>query len=134
MLDYLDENRKDFMTNIFTLGVRSACRNTVTLAFSVHMGASWLVPPGPRAGLSIEVERRIQKAARMSAALSTGLSEDGQSRRSEGDQVLAIVSFIAFNKAPSININDLTSRTIIATEHIEPTDTLAKTVTYFIRP
>jgi hypothetical protein len=47
---------------------------------------------------------------------------------------LAVVSFIAFDKTPSIDINDLTSCTIIATEHIKATNTLSEALAYFIRP
>lgn len=53
-----------------TLGVRSACLNTVTLAFNNHVGASWLGFWVNGKGLSIDEDTRMHRAAKMSAALS----------------------------------------------------------------
>lgn len=53
-----------------TLGVRSACRKTVTLAFNNQVGASCDVACAAGSGRSIEEDTRMHKAAKMSAALS----------------------------------------------------------------
>ena len=53
----------------FTLGVRSAWRKTVTLAFRTHVGASCATVGK---GLSIVDETRMHSAAKISAVLSMG--------------------------------------------------------------
>lgn len=55
-----------------TLGVRSACLNTVTLAFNNQVGASWLGFWANGKGLSIDDDTRMHRAAKISAALSGG--------------------------------------------------------------
>lgn len=57
-------------TILRTLGVRSACRNTVTFAFRTHVGESCDGVFVAGSGLSVEDDTLMHNAAKISAALS----------------------------------------------------------------
>ncbi len=113
-----------------TFGVRSACRNTVTFALSTHVGVSCGGDCAAGGGLSSEDDTLMHKAAKMSAALSVALLVC----RSSNESIITVVSLIAFDKTPSVHIDDQTSATIVATKHVKAADTLSKALRYFIGP
>jgi hypothetical protein len=122
---------EDHSTILRTLGVRSACRNTVTFALRTHVGASCEGVCVAGSGLSIEDDTLIHNAANISAALSAA------SRLVlcyEYELIPTVVCLVTLHETPSVYIDDLTFATVVASKHVKATYTLAKAFGYLISP
>ena len=84
-------------------------------------------------GRSIELETRIHRAARISAALSRdGVSTLEKVKSAKGR--ITVVRIIAFHEAPSIHINNVTALPVIAPQQIKTAYALSETFADFVRP
>jgi hypothetical protein len=77
------------------------------------------------------VRRRRQRPDKVSAAWSAGGSICWKGREGGG---LAVISVVALDEAPAVDINDLTLLATRTPEHIKSTDGLSEAVADISRP
>jgi hypothetical protein len=142
----------------FCLGVRSACLKTVTFAFNSQVGASSVVDSAAGNGRSGDEDKRMHRAASISAALSEQNGHQDRfkqprrrkqhemqsfrPRQEAGSEppeqnagsISTIVRLVSFNEAPAVNIDNLTALTVVTTQHVVSADSLSEALANLLRP